>query len=235
MTQRAYDRMFITSTVYVAVVLAVRNAMPVPMKSQPHITLRYAKAIPVLMTACDIEGSARSAFEARVRQLQRLGVPASDGARPAGPLGYGIVELAALATAIKLMAAFMVPTLAARYVTERWETLAPALLAGARAVLPASYLARRPLGDETIILIEASALAELGGQGQHGERYAGALGAAVKVSAVTLIDTLQEMGGTGAILDTTGYMSAIVKGFSWETMAGEEELAHELDRLRFSA
>ena len=186
------------------------------------------------MSACGIDPSARTAFDARTRQLQRLGVPRHDDERPAGRLNYGIVELAALATATRLMAAFMVPSLAARYVTERWETLAPVLLAGARAALPASYLVRRPLDDETIIVMEATALADLGRQGRHDERYTGALGDLIAVDPAALENAVRKIGGTGLILDATGYMPGIVKGFARETMATEQEMSHELDRLRFS-
>ncbi|BCA59481.1 hypothetical protein HMP06_2250 [Sphingomonas sp. HMP6] len=157
-----------------------------------------------------------------------------DGARSAGPLQYGIVELAALATAVRLMAAFMVPSLAARYVVERWDTLTPALLAGAQAALPASYLARRPLGDETVIVIEASALADLGRQGRHDERYTGMLGELSAVGSAALQNAVRRIGGAALVVDTTGYMPGVVQGFAWETMATEDELAHELDGLRFS-
>lgn len=186
------------------------------------------------MSACGIDPSARTAFDARIRQLQRIGVPRHDDKRPAGRLDYGIVELAALATATRLMAAFMVPSLAARYVTERWKTLAPALLAGARAALPATYLARRPLSDETIIVMEATALADLGRQGQHDERYTGALGDLIAVDLAALQNAVRKIGGAGLVLDAAGYMPGIVEGFSQETMATEQELFHELDRLRFS-
>ncbi|MGY2735029.1 hypothetical protein [Sphingomonas sp. UYP23] len=189
----------------------------------------------MLMSACDIDPSARTAFDARVRQLQRHGLPSRDGARAAGPLDYGIVELAALATAIRLMAAFMVPSLAVRYVVERWDTLAPLLLSGARLALPASYLARRPISDETIIVIEATALADLGRQGRHDERYAGTLGNLIAAAPVTLDHAVRTIGGAGLILDTHGYMPAIVEGFARGTLATEQELAQELDRLRFSA
>lgn len=187
------------------------------------------------MSACGIDPSARTAFDARIRQLQRLGVPRHDDKRPAGRLDYGIVELGALATAARLMAAFMVPSLAARYVTERWETLAPVLLAGARAALPASYLARRPLGDETIIVVEATALADLGRQGRHDERYTGALGDLMAIDPAVLENAVRKIGGAGIILDATGYMPEIVEGFARETRAAEQELFQELDRLRFSA
>lgn len=185
------------------------------------------------MRACGIDPPARTAFEARIRQLQRLGVPKRADDRTLGRLEYGVVELAALATAVQFMAAFMVPSLAARYVNERWTTLAPAVLAGARASLPPDYVARRPLGDETIILIEASALSELGRQGRHDERYGGRLGEMVVVGAAALADALQNAGAAGLILDTTGYMPRIVEGFAQEAMASEQELAHELNGLRF--
>ena len=186
------------------------------------------------MTACGIDPSARVPFDARIRQLQRLGVPRRDEAPAAGPADYGIVELAALATAVRLMATFMVPSLAARYVLERWTVLAPVLLAGARSALPEPYVARRPLGDETMIVIKASALADLGRQGRHDERYVGALGEMIPADCTTLSAALATMGGGGLVVDTTTYMPVIVDEVSTTTMATEPELEHELDRLRFS-
>lgn len=185
------------------------------------------------MSACGIEPHARAAFEARIRQLQRLGLPRRTGAGPVGRIEYGIAELAALATAVRLMAAFMVPSLAARYVAERWEILAPVFLAGARAALPASYLARRAIGDVTMFLIDATALADLGKQGRHDERYAGLLGDVIAVAPAALEDAIRRAGGAGLILDATGYMPTIVEGFARGTIATEQELAHELDGLRF--
>ncbi len=197
------------------------------------LALRYAQAIPVLMKACGIAPSARTAFDARIRQLQRLGLPQRDPSRTAGPFGYGIVELAALATAVRLMAAFMVPSLAARYVTEQWTILAPALLAGARAALPKEYTARRLLDGRTFIVFEASALAELGLQGRHDERYVGTLGAMVVLEEATLPASIKELGGAGLVLDTTMFMPLIVNEFAIASIATEQELAHELDRLRY--
>ena len=209
--------------------------MPVPPLSEHAVALRYAQALPVLMKACGIDPLARTAFDARVRQLQRLGVLGRDEARPKGRIDYGIVELAALATAVRLMGAFMVPSLAARYATERWTTLVPALLAGARSALPKDYLARRPLGDGTMVVIEAGALAEVGRQGRHDERYVGALGMMIVVDRTTPLAALEKLGGGGLVLDTTTYMPVIVEGVARATMATETELWHELDRLRFSA
>jgi hypothetical protein len=206
--------------------------MDVPPTAQPATALRYAKAIPVLMTACGIDPSARTAFDARIRQLQRLGVLRQDDARPAGRFDYGIIELAALATAVRLMAAFMVPSLAARYVAERWAVLVPALMAGARSALPDDYVARRAIGDAAIIAIEAHALVDLGRQGRHDERYVGALGAVTVVDGAALPATLATFGGAGLMIDTAAYMPALIRAFAEATLATGPELAHELDELR---
>lgn len=186
----------------------------------------------MLIAACGIDNDAQTAFEARIRQLQRLGVPAGMNT-PAGRPEYGLAELAAFATAIRLMAAFMVPSLAARYAMEYWPMLAPALLAGAREALPASYLARRPLGDETLIVIAPSALDELGRQGRHDERYGGALGAVMVLPPPESIDAIRETGGA-IVLDTTHFMPTLVAGYADAAVATGQDLAHELDLLRFA-
>lgn len=200
--------------------------------SASRLTLRYAQAVTVMMSACGIDPAARTAFEARVRQLQRLGVPPRV-AKQAGRPEYGLAELAAFATAIRLMAAFMVPSLAARYVTEYWPMLAPALLSGASEAVPAAYGARRPIGDETLIVIAASALDELGRQGRHDERYGGALGAVMVLSPTAGIDAIREVGGA-VVLDTTHFMPKLVAGYADAAIATEQDLAHELDLLRFA-
>ncbi|MBB3472783.1 hypothetical protein [Sphingomonas sp. BK345] len=186
----------------------------------------------VLMAACGIDPAARSAFAARVRQLQRLGMPPHREGRADGP-AYGLAELTAFATAVRLMAAFMVPSLAARYVIECWPRLAPALLAGAREALPVSYLARRPLGNETVIVIAPSALHDLGRQGRHDERYAGTLGDIAVVSPASAIDAARRMGG-GVVLDTTAFMPKLVAGFVDAAIATEQDTMLELDLLRFA-
>lgn len=150
-------------------------------------------------------------------------------------MDYGIVELAALATAVRLMAAFMVPSLAARYVAERWTTLAPILLAGARTSMPSDYLSRRPVGDAAILLIKASALTDLGRQGRHDERYAGALGEIIGISSETLAGSVGAFGGAGIVLDTASFMPGIIEGYSRATMATKDDLEHELDTVRFTA
>lgn len=203
-----------------------------PKTHTTRLTLRYAQAVTVLMAACGIAPAARSAFEARVRQLQRLGVPPR-GSVGAGRPEYGLQELAAFATAIRLMAAFMVPSLAARYVVESWSILAPALLAGSREALPKSYLERRPLGDEVVIVIAASALDDLGTQGRHDERYGGALGHIVALSPQLVMKAVRELGGA-VVLDTSRFMPNLVSGFIDAAIATEHDAARELDLLRYA-
>ncbi len=198
------------------------------------IALTHAQAIVVLMAACDIPVSARTAFEARVRQLQRLGVPgrAPDAGR--ARISYGIAELAALATAFRLMSAFLNPALAARYVTERWSDFAPFALAGARNALPAGYLLRRQLGNGTIALIEGNALADLGQKGRHDERNTGPLGSVTIVDADAAgIPSL--LHGAGVVIDSRTYMPVLVTRVAEIAIATDVDLAEELDRLRFGA
>lgn len=209
--------------------------MALPVTTKSGVALRHAQAIQVLMTACGIDPSARTAFDARIRQLQRLGVSRRDDAIPAGRIDYGIVELAGLATAVRLMAAFMVPSLAARYVTECWTVLVPALTAGAESALPADYVARRSIGKATMIAIAAGALADLGRQRRHDERYNGTLGELVLINRTKLADTMAKLGGAGLVIDAATYMPAVVEGFTMAAQTTNHELAHELDRLRFSA
>lgn len=203
----------------------------------PHqraINLSFADAITVLLEACMLPPSARTALDARIRHLQRLGVPARSPDQRMSRLAYGIAELAALATAIRLMTAFMVPTLAARYVTERWDELAPFNLAGAREVLPADYLARRPITCGTIAIIEGNALADLGQKGRHDERYVGKLGSIVIVND-DAIGFAAIKHCSGLFLDSRAYMPTIVTRSIELGLATEADLASELDRLRFVA
>lgn len=206
-----------------------------PVTTKPAMALRHAHAIQILMTACGIDSFARTAFDARIRQLQRLGVPRRDDAIPTARIEYGIVELASLATAVRLTAAFMVPSLAARFVLERWTVLVPALIAGARPSLPTDYVARRSIGGATMIAIAAGALSDLGRQKRFDERYNGALGELVLIDRVGLADTIDKLGGAGLVIDTATYMPAIVTGFAAAAMPTSHELAYELDRLRFFA
>lgn len=197
------------------------------------INLSFSQAVTVLMEACAVPPSGRTAFEARVRHLQRLGVPAHGPDQRSGRIDYGITELAAFATAFRLMAAFLVPTLAARYVNECWVQLAPFALAGAREVLPDEYLSRRPILSGTIALIEGNALADLGQKGRHDERNTGPLGKIVIIHA-DATDLASRVQGAGLVVDSRAYMPIIVARSAEVAMATTADLADELDRLRFA-
>lgn len=200
--------------------------------SNSHIlSLSFGDAVMILMEACGLAPEARTAFDARIRQLQRLGVPRGEHAP--GRLRYGIAELAALATAMKLMDAFMVPALAARYVVERWAELAPCMLAGAREALPESYLARRPIASDTFAAFAANALATMGKRHRHDERYVEPLGTVRVVDEKRAGAMATALGGAGLILDTRIYMPVLVQRWAQVLSATDAELGIELDRLRF--
>lgn len=197
------------------------------------ITLSFSQTVTVLMEACAIPSDGRTAFEARVRQLQRLGVPKRSSTKARGRHDYGIAELAALATAARLMAAFMVPTLAARYVIERWNELAQFALAGADEALSTDYRARRPLRGGPIAVFEGNALADLGRRGRHDDRYVGELGRVILAQA-DATELQETTGGAGVIIDGRTFMPVLVTRFAELTMATDAELSLELDRLRFA-
>ena len=195
------------------------------------LSLSFADTITVLLAACGLPAAARTAFDARVRQLQRHGVPARDG-DPSNRIRYGIAELAALGTATKLMDAFMVPALAARYVVERWTELAPCMLVGAREALPANYLARRSIPTESFAVFGSNALAQMGKRHRHDERYAEPLGT-VRVVDEKHAAAAAALGGAGLVLDSRTYMPIIVQQWAERLSATDSELSSELDRLRF--
>lgn len=211
----------------------VDAVMPVTMTTaiRPAIRLSFAQVVTVLIEACDLPPASRSAVEARVRQLQRFGVPGRGDAPAGSRQVYGITELAMLATAFKLMAGFMNPSLAARYVAERWAELAPFVLAGAKDAMPASYLARRPIDERAITAFHGNALADMGRKGRHDERYDGALGDVAILSGESAID-LSTARGVGLFLDSRSYMPTLIKRAVGFAVATEAELAIELDRLR---
>ncbi len=201
--------------------------------SSPRLSLSFSDAVTVLIDACGLQSDARTAFDARVRQMQRLGVPARDG-DTAGRLRYGIPELAALATAMKLMDAFMVPALAARYVAERWKTLAPFILAGAVEAFPESYLMRRAIAPDSFAVFGSNALATMGKRHRHDERYVEPLGTVRIIDGKRAAATAAALGGAGLVLDSRSYMPAILRQWTKRLSATDAELGIELDRLRFA-
>lgn len=196
------------------------------------LTLTFSQTVDLLIEACALPEPSTSAVEARVKQLQRAGVPKMSGDGPVSRPRYGIAELAAFATAFRLMAAFMVPALAARYVTERWEELAPFLLAGGRETLPAEYLARRPLRSGSVAIFHGNALDSMGHRGRHDERYVSALGSLAFFEREG--ELLAAAQGAGLMLDSKTYMPIIISRFAEMTMASDMEMSSELDRLRFT-
>lgn len=201
--------------------------------SKPRaLSLTFSDTITVLSEACGLPEGARTAFDARLRQLQRHGVPARDGSA-SNRIHYGIAELAAFATATKLMDAFMVPALAARYVVERWAELAPCMLAGAQEGLPESYLARRSIPTESFAVFGSNALATMGKRHRHDERYIDPLGAVRVVDEKRAAATAAALGGAGLMLDSRTYMPVIVREWAERLSATESEVGVEIDRLRF--
>ncbi len=200
--------------------------------SPAALSLSFGNTVTVLLDACGLAPTARAAFDARIRQLQRLGVPQRDDA-DAGRLRYGIAELAALATAMKLMDAFMVPALAARYVVERWMALAPCMLAGAVEALPQSYLSRRSIAADTFAVFGSNALSTMGKRHRNDERYVGVLGAVRVVDEKRAAATVAA-GGAALVLDSRTYMPIIVREWTERLSATEAELSLEMDRLRFA-
>ena len=183
------------------------------------------------MKACGIASDARGPFEARIRHLQRLGLPHRAGDETTR-LYYGIVELAAFATTVRLIDAFMAPTLAVRYVTERWSDLAPLLLAGAAEALPQTYLIRRSIALGCLAVFRASALTALGKRGgnQGNQEVLGRIRICDGARAEIIIEAL---AGAGLVLDSRTYMPVIVREWAERLSATATELGSELDRLRF--
>lgn len=208
-----------------------RDAPLMPTARDRRITLTFTDAVTVLMDACGIPPAGRKAFEARVRHLQRLGLPARTSDQKMSRIDYGIAELAAFATAFRLMAAFLIPVLAVRYVTERWDQLAPFALAGAREALPADYLIRRRVEACAIAIFEGNALADLGQKGRLDERYVGPLGRIV-VADPASADLAAMTGGAALLIDSRTYMPLIVERVADLALATDADLMGELDRLR---
>lgn len=188
------------------------------------------------MEALEQPESARSAFQARIRQLQRIGLQKKPDSKAYERLSYGLVELAALATAFRLMAAFMLPIVAVRYVTECWADFLPGLVAGLGPDHGSSRWDEGQPFDASFVAIEGVALARLGQKAAGDTRYDGPLG---QVSCHPENDVLgalwSETTPQGILFDTRPYMSALIAKLATLDTVSEEQLADEIDRLRFSA
>ena len=188
------------------------------------------------MGACGVEVARRASFEARVRHLQRLGLPDRGEVKSHSRYAYGLAELAGIATALRLIDAFMPPTLAVRHVAGCWAALAPCLAAGAGDEAPAGYWGpHRPAGG-TLAVIAGAGLADIGTSAAHERRYAGPLGT-VRVfgGADATAGLAAATGGAGVLLDAGAYMPVLLASLRAVDLVTEEDLADELDRLRAGA
>ncbi len=188
------------------------------------------------MAALEQPESARSAFQARIRQLQRIGLLKKPDGKAYERFSYGLVELAALATAFRLMAAFMLPIVAVRYVSERWADFIPALVAGLGPDHARSRWGEGQPLDASFVAIEGVALARLGQKAASDTRYDGPLGL---ITCHPDNDALSKVWGEttrqGIVFDTRPYMSALITNLATLETVSEEQVADEIDRLRFSA
>jgi hypothetical protein len=202
----------------------------------PAIRLGYEEATTLLMEALVQPESARSAFQARIRQLQRIGLLKKPDSKAYERFSYGLVELAALATAFRLMAAFMLPIVAVRYVSERWADFLPALVAGLGSDYAHSRWDEGQPFDVSFVAIEGVALARLGQKAASDTRYDGPLG---QVSCHPDNDALgklwSETTPQGILVDTRPYMAALIAKLAAVETVSDEQIADEIDRLRFSA
>lgn len=204
----------------------------VPNLHPAALSLTYGDFVLLLMKACRILPKARAPFEARIRHLQRLGLPelAGDSLKR---LHYGIAECAAFATALRMIDLFIPPALAVRLVTERWSDLTDFVLAGAAETLPRAYLTRRSIPQATFAVFRANALAALGTgreDDQSSEDLLGQFRICEGSHAEVMFDAL---GGAGLVLDSRTYMPAIVREWAERLSATDAELGIEMDRLRF--
>ena len=202
----------------------------------PAIVLDFGEAVRILMVALKIEPTARSAFTARVRQLQRMGLLKREGARAYERFRYGVPELALLATAFRMMSAFMLPILAVRYLTERSKDIVPALVAAldeedARNRFRGETSARVP-----ILTIEGIALSRLGQKTASDSRYDGPLGKVVAASEnAKLASVLGETMTDSVMIDARSFMPSLVREVRMLDYVSNEQIADDVDRLRFMA
>ena len=200
--------------------------------SPRSLRLSYGQASSILRIACKIPDHASSAFDSRIRQLQRLGVSVGEDAGKHARIAYGLKELAALATTFNLMSAFMAPTFAARYVIECWPKIAPAIVDGVGDAAPQRWQDTRPRHDGRFVIFEGAALADLGRKAAHEGRFDSPLGSIRLFAEADIATVALSAGGAGVVLDTGSYMPSIM----WQVLAlplvTENDVIDELDLIR---
>ena len=200
------------------------------------IQLDFNEAIRVLMLALEIDPAARSAVQARVRQLQRMGMSKRSAGRAYERFTYGLVELAMIATAFRLMAAFVLPIVAVRLLSERWADFVPALVSGVGHADADGLLTVEEADDGPLIAIEGVALSRLGQKTATDSRYDGPLGRVDRHAASAILDDV--FGSTmvgGVVIDTRTYMVGLTGNLAALEFVSTAQIADEIDRLRFSA
>ena len=193
--------------------------------------LAFASVRDLLLETLGLDSEAKPAMRARIRQLQNLGLAAS--AMPYARHDYGLVELARLAAAFRMMQAFMLPIVAVRYLTERWEDFVPALIAGIGADLVREFDAVVPVGGKPLVLIEGIALSRFGQKSANDKRYDGPLG---RIELLTSDASMFESPpiASSLLLDTRSFMPGLVRGLQNRGAISERQIAHEIARLAIS-
>ena len=197
--------------------------------SLPDIS--FADARDLLLEILGLDPDAQPAMRARIRQLQKLGLDQLE-ARYARR-DYGLTELTKLATAFRLMQAFMLPSIAVRYLTERWSDFVPALLAGIDHDFASELGVRRLIPATPLVLIEGIALNRFGQKGANDARYDGPLGMIICLPAENAKLEVQKPA-SGLLLDTRSFMPALLNGLQIKAALSGRQLAHEIDRLAAS-
>ena len=197
--------------------------------SMPDLT--FGTACEILLETLNLDPDAGPAMKARIRQVQNLGLAKSD--TPYARHDYGLAELAKLAAAFRMMQGFMLPIIAVRYLTERWEDLVPALIDGIDSEFLREIGAVVPVGHKPLVLIEGIALAQLGQKSANDKRYDGPLGRIERVS----LDGVCEAGAgisSGLLLDTRSFMPGLINGLQARAVVTDRQMAHEIARLALS-
>jgi hypothetical protein len=196
------------------------------------VQLPFGEALWIVSQACELPGSALSALDARIRQLQKNGITARRANEKFVHLKYGLVEIAGLATAIRLMSAFMAPQVAARYVSERWPQIAPALISGIGTAAPVGWHETRPAIGGRYLVFAGAALAEMGRKAASEGRYDWSLGNVQAVENVDAAAVASAAGAAGVILDTGTYMPIIVRQIASLPMITDDDILQEMDLMR---
>ena len=198
-----------------------------PVDSNP--CLKYGTAVEVLRVSLGFEAIAESGIRARVRQLQKLGLFHKN--QPYMRFDYGLVELAKLAAAFRLMDAFMPPMFTVRHLSERWTDLAPAMLAGIGDDLITELRAVVPAGDGPLVFVEGIALSQLGQKSKRERPYGAPLGRIETFRA----NAFEEVEGrAGLVIDTRSFMPALVQILREQANLTDIRIAHEINRLASS-